>query len=552
MTEEEDGARATLRVFAIAAIALLGLAFSATPVAERVDAALLDAQWSLLRKFDPRTAPDDIIIVGIDEHTYRAIEEPLGMWHVPLGKTLALVASAKPRAIGLDVALPERSLDGVRAGLDRALLTGIAAARDSGVFVGVISIDARTRGAKPIFPPFLAVLGDQRLSLAMLSRDVDGVTRRFSLMVPTEDGGYPTLAGRLCRALSKSCGDGLLHYALGEPFRYVPMHQVLESRDPQYLERLFRDRIVMIGETQRYSDRVDVPVNLAGWERGGRTSPGVVVHAQALRTALQGAAPEEAGRPAALVLVTLAALLVLVRDWRLALAAALLLGAALAIGAALMLRSGIHVPIAAALVTVAFAWAARAAFEAWKRRRGHERLRMAFAGHVGPRVLKDILQGRIPPGDRPEELDLAFVFVGSPAAAPTSPEEAMASRNRFHEIAAAAVHRHDGMLESVRGDGLMAIFGAPKRLADPCRAAWAAIQDMTPGLERFDAAIGAAYGKAVVGHVGSGRRFSYAALGEAATAAVRLQEEASRKKERVAVSGAFRDCLGGEARTPAE
>lgn len=563
MREDDEAGRATLRIFAVAAVALLGLAFSATPLADRLDAALLDFHWGLLRKFDPRPAPDDIIIVGIDEQTFRAINEPLAMWHAQLGKALALIASAKPRAIGLDVALPERSYDAIRAGLDRALLSGLVAARESGVFVGVISIDASTRDAKPIFPPFLAVLSDQRLSLGMLSRDVDGVTRRFSLMVPTEDGGYPTLAGRMCRALSKGCGDGLIHYALGGAYRYVPMHQVLESRDPLFLDRLFRDRIVMIGETQRFSDRVDVPVNLAGWERGTRTSPGVVVHAQALRTALQGAAPVEAARPIILILVTLAASLALMRDWRLGGVVAALAAAGLIIGAAWSLRGGIHMPVSAALFTVALAWSARTAFDAWRHRRARERLRLGFSGYVSPGVLKEILGGRIPAGHRTERLELAFVFAdlrGSTAmTARSSPEEAMALLNRFHEVVVSAVHRNDGMLDNIRGDGVMAIFGAPKRLAQPCRCAWDAIQEIFRGLERLNAelaregkpalevAVGAAFGEAVVGHVGSSSRFNYTAIGDGSNVAARLQEQAKRRGCRVLVDDAFRECLGPEA-----
>src|ERR1700737_1319818 len=111
MTEDEEGARATLRVFAIAAIALLGLAFSATPVAQRLDAALLDLQWLMLRNFDPRPSPDEIIIVGLDESTIRSRKAPLGLWQEPFAKALARIAAAKPRAIALDLALPERSFE---------------------------------------------------------------------------------------------------------------------------------------------------------------------------------------------------------------------------------------------------------------------------------------------------------------------------------------------------------------------------------------------------------------------------------------------------------
>ena len=349
-----------VRAFAVAAVALVGFLFSLTPIASYLDNALLDREWRLLRKFDPRPAPDDIIIVGIDPASVNAIAEPPGLWHASLGLALARLAAAKPRAIGLDFPLPERSYDAIRPGLDRALLVGLAAAIQNGPFVAVLSIDARTRSAKRIHAPFLALLGDSRLAIGLVARDADGVTRRFSLLIPTEDGGFPTLAGRLCRSLAKECSDGLIHYALGAPLRYVPLKNVLEMQDATLMGKLFRDRIVLIGETQPFGDRIEVPVNLAAWEPAHNDSPAVVVHAQMLRTALQSAAPAEASRPLVVLLLSAAALLFLMRDWRLAMAATFLAGAGLLAAALFTLRGGLFLPIAPILFTLALAWSSRA------------------------------------------------------------------------------------------------------------------------------------------------------------------------------------------------
>ena len=57
MNEPDDGGRAAMRAFAVAAIALAGFLFSLTPVAPHLDDALLDREWRLLRKFDPRPRP---------------------------------------------------------------------------------------------------------------------------------------------------------------------------------------------------------------------------------------------------------------------------------------------------------------------------------------------------------------------------------------------------------------------------------------------------------------------------------------------------------------
>jgi CHASE2 domain-containing sensor protein len=340
--------------FLLATIALAGFLFSLSPAAERIDDYLLDSQWSVLRKFAPKPGPDDIIVVGVDDASVRAIDVPPGLWHEPIGRALERIAAAHPRAIGIDLALPERSYEGFHSGLDRPLMEGLVAARRNGILVASLTIDSRTRSARNIHAPFLAALGEQGLGIGLLGRDADGVTRRFSLAVPTEQGAYPTLAGRLCRALSKRCTDGLIDYALGPSFRYVPLRDVLAVPDGELLGRLFRDRIALLGDV-RASDRVAVPVNLAAWEEpGARLSPGVLVHAQSLRTALADA-PVEATRPLTVLLVTMTALLALMSDWRLALASALLMGLALFTGATALLRSGLHVGIAAALLTMAVA-----------------------------------------------------------------------------------------------------------------------------------------------------------------------------------------------------
>ena len=357
-----------MRALAVAAVALAGFFFSLTPLAERADGALLDHAWRTLRKFDTRPAPDDIVIVGIDEATIRAIPEPPSLWHAALGAALAKLAGARPRAIAMAFPLPERSYDSVKPGLDRALFDGLATAVEATTFVAALSIDARTRAAKTIHTPYLALLGESRLGLDLTARDADGIARRFTLLIPTEDGGFPTLQGRLCRALDKDCSEGLIHYALGRPFTYVPLHKLLAMEDPDLVRRIFRDRIVLIGEAQAFHDRVDVPLNLAAWETDAAHSPSVVVHAQTLRTALAQSAPREASRPLVVLLVSLAALVLLVRDPRMAAVTALLAAVGAAVVGLVALHAGTYLPAAALLFTVGLALISRLAF-AWRSRR---------------------------------------------------------------------------------------------------------------------------------------------------------------------------------------
>jgi len=357
MPNREDGQWP--RALAVAAAALAGLGFALIPASSRLDSAVLDLQWQALTRLDSRSAPDDIVIVGIDEATMRAIPEPPALWHAPLGAALSRIAAARPRAIVVDFPLPERSYDGIKPGLDRALFDGLADAVEAVPVVAGLNIDPRTRGARLIHKPYLALLGESRLGLALAARDPDGTARRYSLLVPTEDGGFPTIEGRVCRALKAACGEGLIHFALGKPYTYVPLKNLLAMTDEELPRRLFRDRIVIIGDAQSFSGRVDVPVNLAAWETEARNTPGVVLRAQTLRTALANAAPREVPTPLRGLLIMLAALVVLMRDWRMAAITAVFVAGVSAVASVVALRSGLHLPLGAVLATLALVVAAR-------------------------------------------------------------------------------------------------------------------------------------------------------------------------------------------------
>ena len=367
MDKAGRGQAGATRAIAAAGLAIAGLGLGFSPWGDRATLAFLDAQWHVLRHFEPRPAPAEIVIVGIDEASAARIAEPRGLWHEPLGKALARIAAARPRAIGLDVVLPDRSYEGTRPGSDRALLLGLVAARQNGPFVATLSIDPNTRAARNIHAPFLAVLREERLAIGLLARDVDGVTRRFSLALPTEDGSFPTFTGRLCKALAARCDDGLLHFALGPGFTYVPLQMVLEAGDLAPLERKFRDRIVLVGDTLPFAERIAVPVNPAAWEPPAPDTPAIVVQALALRTALGNSAPQEGSRPLVVVLVSLAALLAFIaKPSRLALAA---VGGAAALFtvSVFVLRSGIAIPLAAPMAVLALLLA-MAAWQALSRR----------------------------------------------------------------------------------------------------------------------------------------------------------------------------------------
>ncbi len=101
-----------------------------------------------------------------------------------------------------------------------------------------------------------------------------------------------------------------------------------------------------------------------------------------------------------------------------------------------------------------------------------------------------------------------------------------------------AVHAHGGSVQEFRGDGIMALFGAPVALEDAplraCRAALA-IQSMMTDLgdelqrdynARPLARVGIHAGQLVVGDVGDDQRMRFTAIGDTVNLAARLEAEA--------------------------
>ena len=334
-----------------AAIALAGLAFRLSPWGGRASLAMLDAGFGVLRAFAPGEAPDDILVVGVDDPGAVSPEvDPVGPALRKLPEVLVKVAKGSPKAIVLNVALPRASSQAAAPGLDDALATALAVSQAAAPLAIGLSVDAR-RQVVPIHDPLLRGVDTRGLAFTLLPREADGVVRRIVLGLPTQQGNWPTYAGWLCQVLGGRCREGLIDYALGPAYRYVPARRLLDIKDGEALARLFKARIVFISAVAGPDDRVPQPLSLAGWEPPAPEPPLVLVHAQATRTLLHGAPIEDAPLPV-MLLVVAAAALVARASAPVAPAVGALVALALAGGGLLALRAGWHAPLAAPFATL--------------------------------------------------------------------------------------------------------------------------------------------------------------------------------------------------------
>jgi class 3 adenylate cyclase/CHASE2 domain-containing sensor protein len=535
-----------------------------TRVTEPLDLRLLDAQFRFLRAKFPQPAAREVVVIGIDEETAKRFPEPLTLWHAHLGRLFSALAQAKPAVLGIDIILPDRSYDRVLPGSDKQLLKGLLEARFSFPIVLGETVDPAGR-TRSLFAPFVKIAGAS--GYALFPVDPDGVVRRFDERLGDGGQSVPTLVGEMARKLGHTVEPGYINYHCGAPFGYLSLQQVLQwadAGDRESLVRAFGGKPVVLGTVFQYEDRQPAPAQLAAWDADAALVPGVLLHAQALRSLLNGGLVHTA--PAivvALVCAILAALwLVSVRAL---FAAPLFAVVALAVLAAstALLAKGWHVPAAAPILMAAIALGGRNGYDTLQKLLERRRLRASFGGYVSPPVMQEILAGRLQPelGGVNQFVCILFSDIRGYTTRSESmtPEQIIGFLNRYFERTVRLIHDHGGAVVCFMGDGIMAVFGAPQKLDDPCREAFEAAREMLKyvsqlngefrreGIAPLEIGIGLHAGEAVVGHVGSSQRHDYTAIGDVTNVASRLESLTKEAGYRVVVSRVVADALGPDA-----
>lgn len=526
-------------------IAFLGVAalLANSPLPDKLSLVQFDAQSRMLARHFPVHPNQEVVVVGIDEASLERFPEPLALWHPYLGQFLSGMALARPRVVGLDVVLPDRSFDAIIPGHDRRLSEGLLAARGTVPLVLGLSVDDAGRPRR-IYPPFAALAGRHALGYALLTSEPDHVVRSDAGMVGTGDQALPTLAGQMAHRAGVPFKAGWIDYALSPAPRYVPFHQVIDwiaRRDSTALQAAFAGKAVLLGSVLRFEDRHQQPVNLAAWEEdNGAVVPGVLIHAQLLASALND---RIIARTSAfwICLIALAATLLwfvsLGLRYALSLAVVILLGA---YGVTIaLLHGGVFFPAGAPLLVAMAAISGRWLFDSVLQMRERQRLRGTFSGYVSPHVMEEILAGRLTGSMDGEMRTVCVMFADIRGFTTLSeqmpPDQVITLLNRYFEVIAKAIHDEDGTLNCIMGDGVMAIFGAPKSMTNPAAHAFAAARKIlqqlpllnreleAEGKQALSIGIGLNLGKAIVGNVGSRARHDYSAIGDTTNVAARLE-----------------------------
>ena len=513
------------------------------------DRVAFDAQMRWLRELHPRSLQQDVVLIGIDEDTERAFTEPVALWHSHFAALFHALARAKPAAVGVDVQLPERSYDSIVPGSDLTLMRGLVDLSRAAPLVYAQGMNSRGE-LIPVQSNYLGILHAENFGIDQQQLDADNVSRRFREDRYTDGTVRATFAGQILRRLGRTVDGGYIDYSVGELVHHYPFHEVVRWDDDR-LQRAFAGRIVLVGSLVPTIDRWQLPVRLlAPTRKDSRrerfdftyfTQPGVLIHLQVLRSHLGPGLLHPAADGVRWLLCALAALVVFsaARPAFILVGALVVPAAVVALGFWSIVDWQVLLPIGAIVTAFWIGLLTRGVFDAIEAAVERMRLQSSFAGQVSPAVMREMLEGGLTHGVSAELAEICVLF--SDVRDFTTLSENMPPHivtrflQRYFDRMVAAVHRYDGTVDKFIGDGMMVLFGAPRRLEDPCgqavKCALAMMSELDAlnvefqreGLPTLVIGIGINYGPVTVGNIGSSERHNYSAIGDAVNVAARVE-----------------------------
>ena len=534
--------------------AAIGIVTYATDAFRGIELDTMDTRFSIR---GDQVAPDDVVVVEIDDVSFSRLDE---QWPFPRslhGELIDRLTDAGARTIAYDVQFTEPT---TRAE-DNALIRAVA--RAGNVVLATTEVDDRGRsnvfGGEDVLRSV-----DARAGNTLIPADPGGVVRRIAYQVQgLESFATATAEVATGEAVDPSEFDGDAWIDYAGPPRTVPTVSFAAAVRGNVDPAFFEDKIVVVGTSAPVLQDVhSTPVSdglMAGAE----------VQANAITTVLDGfplSSPSGALDIALIVLMAVVGPLAGVgRRPLLGFVIALGVGGLYLVVAQLAFNAGIVLPVVYPLVALAVGAICTlglhyllAAFE-------RQRVRDAFARFVPANVVDEVLAqagGELRLGGVRRECTVLFSDIRDFTSYSESrrPDEVVEVLNRYLGQMTDAIMDHGGTLVTYMGDGIMAVFGAPIEQPDHADRALAAARDMLdvrlPAFcewmraagrgDGFRMGIGLNSGEVMSGQVGSVRRMEYTTIGDTVNTASRVEGMTRGTEHQLFVSESTRKALTRE------
>ena len=544
----------TIGLLAVAAISVgLGVLAYATDLFRTLDLNTVDTRFSIR---GTQERPDDIVVVGIDDRTFNALDR---QWPFPRhlhGELIDRLSRAGAKVIAYDVQFSEPT----EPKEDNALV--LAVQRADGVVLSTTEVNERGEG-NVFGGEGVAEQVGARVGNTTIQVDPGGVLRHFFVsyqgLVSLPVAAVEAATGRPVDRDEAGTDSPWIDYR-GPPgtFETYSFSDVLRGRVP---DGAFRGKTVVVGATApSLQDFVATPAS------EGHEMPGPEMLANAIWTVDNDFPLRSVPGWINVLLIVFFGLFGPVVQLRLrpliAFAAAVLLGLLFVVLAQIGFEEGwivsVVYPLAALILSAVGALAVTTLITAYER----QHVRDTFARFVPEDVVNDVL------GHADENLRLAGVrregtVLFSDLRGFTSFSEALRPDlvidvlNHYLSEMSDAIMDHGGTLVSYMGDGIMAVFGAPIEQPDHADRAVAAAEEMLgPRLDRFNVwlrgeglsegfqmGVGINSGSVMSGQVGSERRIEYTAVGDTTNTAARLEGMTKGTPHQIFIADSTRDAM---------
>lgn len=381
-------------------------------------------------------------------------------------------------------------------------------------------------------------------------RDRDGVLRRFAPKVrmnATDLFNFPaTIVKSSAQAASlpdTESGEQIRIAYNARPFSYtmIPFVDVLKgSFDPKSIE----GKIVLVGAT------ASILQDIHSTPTSRDFMAGVEVNANMVQQLMEGRSLNEQGLVSLIVLLalisfgaTLAFLKLSLRGLLITFGAAVFLYpvAAFALYQQGMALNVVYPEMALVSCAIAVLW-----YRNKTEFREKAEIKRAFAHYVSPVVVDELAKNpdSLKLGGSRKQITVLFSdIVGfTTLSERLSPEDTVALLNDYLTAMTEVIFSHGGTLDKYQGDAIMALFGAPlddehhavnagqaalgmRRALVGLHEKWNTLPELPfkDELIQLDFRVGMATGPAVIGNVGSEKRFDYTAIGDIVNLGSRLE-----------------------------
>jgi len=471
-------------------------------------------------------------------------------------------------------------------GFDRDFLRALyLASRDGKVVLGEVQFGDQPMLPSP--GQRFAVGQQKNIRALIVDPDVDDVIRRLPLSFVVDGASVPSMAVELAaRALASTpefAPDGRMtlagyHVPSAKPntvtlnfeggaddiptFSLADLRACVEKGDTEFFRRQFDGKVVIFGTLTDTSEDLKITSKrFATAPEGARAArcalalppggptfhrhfiSGVYIHATAANNLIQRNALTEFGRiGAAMVAIAFSGLVGAAALWLAPVGAAIAYLGAVLVWTAVGVVAFAHaraLPLTEPFVAGMFALAATIGYRFVIADKDKRFLRRSFALYLAPAVLEKMVATNKPPelGGETRIVTVYFSDVAgfSAFSEKLAPAEIVAVMNEYLSAMADIIEEHGGFVDKYIGDAVVAVFGAPHEDAHHARNAVRAALRCRHRLEEMNRSgtalmghaigqrIGLNSGEALVGNIGSRRRFNYTAMGDAVNLASRLE-----------------------------